>query len=68
MLGAIARTRDAAREAARVVAAFYLSSMPVELLERNGVAPAEVAPAIDAFKAGDVQRRSSSPRPQWATR
>ena len=56
MLGAIAEDGDAAREAARVVAAFYLSSMPVELLERNGVAPAEVAPAIDAFKAGDVQR------------
>lgn len=56
MLGAIAEDAGAAREAARVVAAFYLSSMPVELLERNGVAPDEVAPAIEAFKAGDVQR------------
>lgn len=56
MLGAIAPDADTAREAARVVAAFYLSSMPVELLERNGVDPADVAPAIAAFKAGDVQR------------
>lgn len=56
MLGAIAEDADAAREAARVVAAFYLSSMPPELLLRNGVEPEEVAPAIAAFNAGDVQR------------
>jgi len=56
VLGAIAEDADAAREAARVVAAFYLSSMPPELLSRNGVDPAEVAPAIAAFKAGEVQR------------
>jgi 5,10-methylenetetrahydromethanopterin reductase len=56
MLGAIAEDAAAAREAARVVAAFYLSSMPPELLLRNGVEPAEVAPAIAAFNAGDVQR------------
>jgi alkanesulfonate monooxygenase SsuD/methylene tetrahydromethanopterin reductase-like flavin-dependent oxidoreductase (luciferase family) len=56
MLGAIAEDADAAREAARVVAAFYVSSMPPELLSRNGVEPADVAPAIAAFNAGDVQR------------
>jgi 5,10-methylenetetrahydromethanopterin reductase len=56
MLGAIADDADAAREAARVVAAFYLSSMPPELLLRNGVEPDAVAPAIAAFNAGDVQR------------
>ena len=56
VLGAIADDAGAAREAARVVAAFYLSSMPPELLLRNGVDPAEVQPAIGAFKAGDVQR------------
>jgi 5,10-methylenetetrahydromethanopterin reductase len=56
MLGAIAEDADAAREAARVVAAFYLSSMPPELLLRNGVKPEHVAPAIAAFDAGDVQR------------
>ncbi len=56
MLGAIADDADAAQEAARVVAAFYLSSMPPELLLRNGVEPEAVAPAIAAFNAGDVQR------------
>ena len=68
MLGAIAEDADAAREAARVVAAFYLSSMPPELLERNGVDPAEVAPAIAAFNAGDVQRALALTPPRWATR
>jgi 5,10-methylenetetrahydromethanopterin reductase len=56
MLGAIAEDAEAAREAARIVAAFYLSSMPPELLERNGVEPSQVAPAVEAFNAGDVGR------------
>jgi 5,10-methylenetetrahydromethanopterin reductase len=56
MLGAIAEDADAAREAARVISAFYLSSMPPELLSRNGVDPEQVAPAIAAFNAGDLQR------------
>jgi 5,10-methylenetetrahydromethanopterin reductase len=56
MLGAIAEESEAARAAARVVAAFYLSSMPRELLERNGVDPEEVAPAVEAFNRGDVER------------
>jgi 5,10-methylenetetrahydromethanopterin reductase len=56
MLGAIAEDAAAAREAARVVAAFYVSSMPPELLSRNGVQPEEVEPAIAAFNAGDVPR------------
>jgi 5,10-methylenetetrahydromethanopterin reductase len=54
MLGALAEDRRAAREAARVVAAFYISSMPQELLERNGVDPGAVKPIIEAFAAGDV--------------
>jgi len=30
--------------------------MPPELLARNGVEPRVVAPAVEAFNAGDVQR------------
>ena len=56
MLGAIAADAEPARQAARVVAAFYLSSMPPELLQRNGVDPADVEPAVEAFNAGDVKR------------
>jgi len=56
MLGAIAEEAGPAREAALIVAAFYISSMPPELLRRNGVDPAEVATVMDAFKSGDVRR------------
>jgi len=55
MLGAIAQDSDAAREAARIVVAFYISSMPPELLTRNGVDPAEIAPIVEAFNRGDVR-------------
>jgi 5,10-methylenetetrahydromethanopterin reductase len=54
MLGALAEDRGTAREAARAVAAFYISSMPPELLARNGVDPGAVKPIIEAFAAGDV--------------
>ena len=56
VLGAIAEDAEPAREAARVIAAFYISSMPPELLERHGINPAEVAPIVEAFKRGDVRR------------
>lgn len=56
VLGAIGEDAEPIREAARIVAAFYISSMPAELLARNGVDASEVAPAVDAFRRGDVQR------------
>ena len=56
VLGAIAEDAEAARAAARVAAAFYLSSMPDELLQRNGVDPAAVAPAVAAFRQGEIRK------------
>jgi 5,10-methylenetetrahydromethanopterin reductase len=56
LLGAIAPDRDVARRAGRILAAFYIPSMPPALLERHGVDPADVAPVNDAFAAGDVGR------------
>jgi 5,10-methylenetetrahydromethanopterin reductase len=56
LLGAIADDGDAARRAGRVLAAFYLPSMPAALLERHGIDPDEVAPVADAFAAGDIDR------------
>jgi 5,10-methylenetetrahydromethanopterin reductase len=44
LLGAIATDREAARRAARVLAAFYIPSMPPALLERHGIAPEDVTP------------------------
>jgi 5,10-methylenetetrahydromethanopterin reductase len=56
LLGAIAADGEAARRASRILAAFYLPSMPPALLKRHGIDPAEVAPVNEAFAAGDVKR------------
>ena len=54
VLGAVAPDGDAARTAARALAAFYLPSMPPVLLERHGIEPESVRPIIEAFGRGDV--------------
>jgi 5,10-methylenetetrahydromethanopterin reductase len=56
LLGAIATDGDAAKRAGKILAAFYIPSMPPALLERHGIAPEEVAPVNEAFVAGDVRR------------
>ena len=56
LLGAIAPDRNVAQRAGRILAAFYLPSMPAALLERHGIDPSEVAPVNEAFAAGDVAR------------
>jgi 5,10-methylenetetrahydromethanopterin reductase len=56
LLGAIAPDGDVARRAGRILAAFYIPSMPPALLERHGIEPDRVAAVNDAFAAGDVQR------------
>jgi 5,10-methylenetetrahydromethanopterin reductase len=56
MLGAIAPDPDVARRAGRILAAFYIPSMPPTLLERHGIDPDEVAPVNEAFAAGDIER------------
>ncbi|HXY83834.1 MAG TPA: LLM class flavin-dependent oxidoreductase [Gaiellaceae bacterium] len=55
VLGAISRDSSAAKEAARIAAAFYLSSMAPELVERHGIEYAAVAPIVEAFVRGDVE-------------
>jgi 5,10-methylenetetrahydromethanopterin reductase len=55
LLGAIAPDGEAAREAARTLAAFYVPSMPPGLLARHGIAPTAAEPINAAFAAGDVE-------------
>jgi 5,10-methylenetetrahydromethanopterin reductase len=55
LLGAIAPDPLVAKQAARVLAAFYIPSMPPALLERHGITSAEVGPINDAFARGDVK-------------
>ncbi|MEO7296506.1 MAG: LLM class flavin-dependent oxidoreductase [Candidatus Limnocylindria bacterium] len=46
----------AARETARIMAAFYLSAMPEQQLNRHGISGTDIKPILDAFAAGDVPR------------
>ncbi len=56
LLGAIAPDGDAARRAGRILAAFYIPSMPPALLQRHGIEPERVAAVTEAFAAGEVQQ------------
>jgi 5,10-methylenetetrahydromethanopterin reductase len=56
LLGAIGPDGEAARRAGRVLASFYIPSMPPALLKRHGIEMEEVAPVNEAFAAGDVKR------------
>ena len=46
----------AAKHAARLLVAFYISSMPPEQLARHGIDAAELQPVVDALGAGDIRR------------
>jgi 5,10-methylenetetrahydromethanopterin reductase len=53
---AVADDGRAARQAARLKAAFYLPSMPRALIERHGIPLASVEPINAAFARGDVEQ------------
>jgi len=54
----------AAKKAARIIVAFYISSMPPEQLERHGITTEEVQPVVDALGAGDVAKAIELFRPE----
>ena len=56
MVTAISEDSQAAKEAARVVVAFYIPAMPREQIERHGIDPDSLQPIMDAFNVGDVEK------------
>jgi 5,10-methylenetetrahydromethanopterin reductase len=56
MVTSISEDGQAAKEAARVVVAFYIPAMPSEQIERHGIDPDSLQPIMDAFNVGDVER------------
>ncbi len=68
LLGAIAADGDVARRAGRILASFYIPSMPPSLLARHGITPEEVAPINEAFAAGDIDRALRLTPPDVADR
>ena len=60
----VAEDSAAAKQAARIIVAFYISSMPPEQLERHGITTEEVAPVVEALGAGDVAKAIELFRPE----
>ena len=56
----------AAKQAARILVAFYISSMPEEQLARHGIDASELAPVVEALGGGDVQKAISLFEPHYA--
>ena len=51
----VAEDSAAAKRAARLLVAFYISSMPDEQLARHGIDAAELQPVVEALGAGDIK-------------
>jgi 5,10-methylenetetrahydromethanopterin reductase len=64
----VAEDSAAAKRAARILVAFYISSMPEEQLARHGITLAEVQPVVDALGAGDVAGAIERFTPELAER
>ena len=64
----VAEDSAAAKRAARILVAFYISSMPEEQLARHGIELAEVQPVVDALGAGDVAGAIEQFTPELAER
>jgi len=66
MVFAVGEDSAIAKEAARSMVGLYASSMPNELLERNGVGPDELGPALAALGAGDLAGAIDATPPETA--
>ena len=62
----VSEDSEAAKRAARILVAFYISSMPSEQLARHGIDAEELQPVVDALGAGDVPRAVELFRPEYA--
>jgi 5,10-methylenetetrahydromethanopterin reductase len=62
----VAEDSAAAKQAARILVAFYISSMPPEQLARHGISPEEVQPVVEALGGGDVAKAIELFRPELA--
>ena len=68
MVASISLDADAARQAARVVVAFYIPAMPTEQIERHGIDPDSLQPIFDAFNRGDVEKAIELTTPELTER
>jgi len=65
---AVAPDSAEAKRAARLMVAFYISSMPREQIERHGIDPASLAPIVEALGRGDIEAALELTSPEVAER
>jgi 5,10-methylenetetrahydromethanopterin reductase len=63
---AVAEDSQAAKHAARIMVAFYISSMPAKQLARHGINREDLQPIIDALGAGEIDRAIELTSPELA--
>jgi 5,10-methylenetetrahydromethanopterin reductase len=56
----------AAKHAARILVAFYISSMPPEQLARHGIDAAELTPVVEALGGGEIAKAVELFKPEYA--
>jgi 5,10-methylenetetrahydromethanopterin reductase len=56
VISVVANDAKLAKEAARIIVAFYIPSMPQSQVERHGIEYASLQPIFDAFASGDVPK------------
>jgi 5,10-methylenetetrahydromethanopterin reductase len=64
----VSEDSEAAKRAARILVAFYVSAMPEEQLARHGIQAGELAPVVEALGAGDIPKAIELFRPEYAER
>jgi 5,10-methylenetetrahydromethanopterin reductase len=64
----VAEDSAAAKQAARILVAFYISSMPPEQLARHGIDASELQPVVDALGTGDVKKAIELFTPDYVER
>jgi 5,10-methylenetetrahydromethanopterin reductase len=62
----VSEDSDAAKRAARILVAFYISSMPAEQLARHGIDASELAPVVEALGAGEIAKAVDLFKPEYA--
>ncbi len=62
----VSEDSEAAKRAARILVAFYISSMPPEQLARHGIDAEELQPVVEALGAGDIPKAVERFRPEYA--
>ena len=66
VISVVANDAKVAKEAARIIVAFYIPSMPQSQVERHGIEYASLQPIFDAFASGDVPKAIEL-TPGWST-